>query len=199
MAVERSERWELLKRRPRCPQKPALSDQEVREIAQAVIIEAAEWDPAQVAGHCVMLAGMLHFRLLEAVGMSTEPWITIGDVFLEETTHYKVTENSLQRNLDQGQQPRGVTLNVHVWLTMPDFAVVDLTLLTSLLVHDDSRADLWPSNSSPVIVWRESTLEPYCRFRYQPLLVGAGFLRRTIGRAEIDEILHAHIPGWQSD
>lgn len=58
--------------------------------------------------------------------------ITIGNVVYEGKDVYQVSKSSLKRTINEGFQP-DKSLELHVWLTLPNMAVLDLTIVPTLV------------------------------------------------------------------
>jgi hypothetical protein len=122
------------------------------------------------ACHTVSHGFRENFKSL-SVGGAFELAITVGNVFFREENIYNVTREEVRRQIHGG--PRGGhDLPVHVWLTLEDMTVIDLTVLTTLR---RKGIDISTPKGS-VLVWRESDKSD---FRFEPLLVDNLFATRV--------------------
>ena len=100
--------------------------------------------------------------------------LTVGDVSLDGERLFGVTRSTLQECVAQGistaDNPR-----FHVWLTLADMSVVDLTIMSQLIslgkLPEPSAREQWLN------VWRA---ERKGRFDYHPVLIDDDFLSRLI-------------------
>jgi hypothetical protein len=98
--------------------------------------------------------------------------ISIGNVFYKDSNIYELTQNRLNSVMADGFQPN-TELPLHVWLTLPNLTVVDLTIVPTLL---DKGVELtFQEKEDKIILWKEN--EP-SNFRYEPLLVDNSFMHR---------------------
>lgn len=99
--------------------------------------------------------------------------ITIGNVFYKNRNIYQLTENKLDSLMSDGFQS-DKELPLHVWLTLPNLTVIDLTIIPTLL---DKGEVLTPREiESNIIIWKEND---HSNFRYEPLLVDNSFMHRV--------------------
>lgn len=104
-------------------------------------------------------------KFSEAVEIS----ITVGNVYFNGESIYPVTKDLLRSIIARGPK-LNENLNVHVWLTIENMAVLDLTILPSLKRMRKYNAVL--TNDSAPLIWKEGEKS---RFRYEPLLVHNDF------------------------
>jgi len=102
-------------------------------------------------------------------------------VFYKGRDIYQLTENKLDSVVMDGFQP-DQELPLHVWLTLPNLTVVDLTIVPTLL--DKGEVLTSQEIESNIIIWKEN--EP-SNFRYVPLLVDNSFMHRVDKIAKVVE------------
>lgn len=122
------------------------------------------------ACHSVSHAFRHNFRSLPEVGQAFELAITVGNVYYRGENIYQASRNSIQELIQRGPRS-GEELPVHVWLTLEDMTVLDLTVLASLRYH--GRYD---GENEGMLVWNESDPGD---FRFEPLLVDNLFATRV--------------------
>jgi len=93
--------------------------------------------------------------------------ITIGNVWFRGQNVYGATRQTILDVLAAGPQA-GKKLPVHVWLTLDDMTVFDLSILASLPRLGFDRVD----RSQSVLRWKEGAASD---FAYEPLLVHNDF------------------------
>jgi len=96
--------------------------------------------------------------------------ITIGAVRVRGQNVFDVTIESVKRTVENGYR-KGQTVDVHVWLTLPDLTVLDLTLLSTLRARGDAI-----DHQSAVLVWHPSNAGI---FDYEPLMLDNDFYDRV--------------------
>ncbi|EKF74514.1 hypothetical protein A11A3_07805 [Alcanivorax hongdengensis A-11-3] len=98
--------------------------------------------------------------------------ITVGNVFYKGNNLYNLTKDSLREIIKQGPAAVG-SLDVHVWLTLEEMTVIDLSIIPTL-VH---RGELPESAlADPILFWREGIESD---FEFQPILVDNEFMHRV--------------------
>jgi len=100
-------------------------------------------------------------------------FVTVGNVFYQGLDIYGLSKNELRAIISQGPTTRE-TLGVHVWLTLSDSTVMDLTLIPTLRARGILPAGTRELGS--VLMWNEANPGP---FRFRPLLVDNQFLYRV--------------------
>lgn len=100
-------------------------------------------------------------------------YITIGNVFFQGHNVYGLSKSKLRTIVNRGPDARE-KLDVHVWLTLSDMSVMDLTIVPTLKARGLITAD--SDEFDRVLMWDENTPGP---FRYEPLLVDNDFLYRV--------------------
>lgn len=133
--------------------------------------------PFDMIGRCVNASILVH-DLLRSRAIA-EPLITIGNVSVDGQSQFKITEESLRKELQRGFNPDvpDEMLNVHVWLTFPDMTRLDTTIKSSFAWHSKRRR-LQPEDSLLVLDGKTKN----SRFEFFPLLVGTGFLQQTLAQ-----------------
>lgn len=96
--------------------------------------------------------------------------ITIGSVRFQGHPVFEATRSSVAEVINCGHQPN-TTLPVHVWLTLDDLTVLDLTIVSTLIASGDL-----PANASRILFWRED--QP-SEFSFEPILVDNLFFERV--------------------
>ena len=99
--------------------------------------------------------------------------ITIGNVYFKNKNIYGVTRERIEQILTKGFEP-GRTIDVHVWLTLPDMTVLDLTILSTLFARGLTEVEA--ALDKRVLVWSPETQSDY---RFEPLLVDNDFFLKV--------------------
>ncbi|ELH5152256.1 hypothetical protein V9K20_003506 [Vibrio cholerae] len=110
-------------------------------------------------------------QLPEAEGIDFK--VTVGNVFYKGKNIYRLNRKSLKEIVEAGPQLDKV-LDVHVWLTLDDMTVYDLTILSTLEAKGLEPKGTFPYPS--VLVWRHDIKSD---FNYKPLLVDDYFFHRV--------------------
>jgi hypothetical protein len=114
------------------------------------------------------LNGIKDLRLFQVVNL----YVTIGNIYYKGLNVYNLNEQKLESIINQGFQP-DKELPIHVWLTLDDMTVFDLTIIPTLIskgIINSSEID------KPVLVWRENDISD---FLFEPLLVDNDFMNRV--------------------
>ena len=98
--------------------------------------------------------------------------ITIGNVYYRGQNVYKTTKSKIKQILAEGFQPTK-TLDVHVWLTLSDMTVVDLSILSTA---EAKGSEIKKYSDSHVLIWRDGQPSD---FHYEPLLVDDQFYEKV--------------------
>lgn len=112
--------------------------------------------------------------------------VTIGNVHYKGQNIYNVSKSALKRILNVGHNTNE-KLNVHVWLTLDNMTVFDLTILSSL-----AAMEIMPplqEEESPVLVWREDSPG---EFNYEPLLIHNAFFDLVDSGSEVGLLPSVH-------
>ncbi len=107
--------------------------------------------------------------------LSTAPFITIGEVVWSGDPCFGVTEENLKATLDAGNVPFA-DIRIHVWLTFPDFTILDFTFMPWQCRQNGEVMDL---NETGALKMYGNPDEMVGRYDYKPMLVGPEFLFRT--------------------
>ena len=99
--------------------------------------------------------------------------MTIGNVWFRNQNVYGVTRERIERTIVEGFDP-DKTIDLHVWLTLSDMTVVDLSILSTLPALGLSASI--PQDGSSVLIWRE---DQQSDFIYEPLLVDNQFFSKV--------------------
>ena len=108
--------------------------------------------PLNVANSChsVSHAFRHNFRNLPGVGEMFELAVTVGNVYYRGENIYQTSRESIRELIMQGPRD-GEELPVHVWLTVEDMTVLDLTILASL-----RHRGQFDGRSDGMLVWNAS-------------------------------------------
>lgn len=98
--------------------------------------------------------------------------ITIGNSYYQGKSRYNLSKQKLKTIINQGFQP-DKELPVHVWLTLDDMTVFDLTIIPTLIAKGELNLN---EVTNHVLVWRENTISD---FHFEPLLVDNDFIGRV--------------------
>lgn len=97
-------------------------------------------------------------------GIERKPlFITIGNVKFEDEYLYKADFESLEKRFQDGLKSK-VPMDFHVWITLPDLSIIDMTLHASML-NDEGNEDI---NACQLITDIDGSSSP---FEYEPLFV----------------------------
>lgn len=140
--------------------------------------------PSERAGACAGLHVTAATLFLED-GLPLQPVLTIGDVLVDGRSRYGVSRQSLRRLVRKGKRDTGI-INIHAWLTWPDFTIFDLTLLPATL-HEAGEEPCLDHPNGLAVVGRPDKLAPH--LSYIPMLVGEAFLWRIGAISPIGEQL----------
>lgn len=99
--------------------------------------------------------------------------ITIGNVWFKGANIYGVTRDKVDAVIRHGFDA-SKTIDVHVWLTLSDMTVIDLSILSTL--HSLGLTDSEPPAGNRVMLWRD---EVRSDFKYEPLLVDNDFYSKV--------------------
>jgi hypothetical protein len=128
--------------------------------------------PFKVANSChsVSHAFRHSFRNLPSVGEVFELAITVGNVSYRGENIYQASRDRIRDLIMQGPRD-GEDLPVHVWLTVEDMTVLDLTILASL-----RHRGQYEGHSEGMLVWKANDPGD---FLFEPLLVDNLFATRV--------------------
>jgi hypothetical protein len=98
--------------------------------------------------------------------------ITIGNVYYRDQNVYNTSKTKIRQILAEGFQPTK-TLDVHVWLTLSDMTVIDLSILFTAEVKG---CDIKQYSDSHVLIWKDGSPSD---FHYEPLLVDNQFYEKV--------------------
>lgn len=141
--------------------------------------------PFKVANSChsVSHAFRHNFCNLPGVGEMFELAVTVGNVYYRGENIYQVSRDSIRDLVKRGPRD-GEVLPVHVWLTLEDMTVLDLTILASL-----RHRGQYDGHSDGMLVWNAN--EPG-DFIFEPLLVDNLFATR------VDNVTLVHPDGHRT-
>ena len=141
----------------------------VRILSQAVLANYREED---VVNKCHAVSQSLWDTYKKNIPTGIEMSVTVGNVIYKGKNLYRLTRDGLREIIAQGPTATG-SLDVHVWLTLEEMTVIDLTIVPTL-VH---RGELPESAlEDPILFWREGIESD---FEYQPILVDNEFMHRV--------------------
>jgi len=119
--------------------------------------------------------------LSKLMGNAAPVAITIGNVMYKGKNLYLSTRESIQ-NLIQRGFDQSSTVDTHVWLTLPNMQVIDLTIIPTLKamgIYEPSSL-----TERQVLCWREDELGD---FDFDPILVDNDFFNKVeLGKVEYD-------------
>lgn len=99
--------------------------------------------------------------------------ITIGNIYYKGKNIYGVTHRKIEHILTKGFEPEK-TIDVHVWLTLVDMTVLDLTVLSTL--HALGLSEVAPTRGNSVLVWNQGS---HPEIEFEPLLVDNDFFSKV--------------------
>lgn len=144
--------------------------------------------------HPEMRAGMCAQLHTAALAMFMEgdfpvlPVLTIGNVLVDGEPRYRVSRQGLRRLLRKGPEATDV-IHVHMWLTWPDFSILDLTILPAL-INESGQEPTLDRPDGLALVGQPQALKP--RYSYVPFLVGEEFIWRIGAVEEVAEYHYKH-------
>ena len=121
------------------------------------------------ACHAASAGFMKSWELSRPVDLHGTLAITIGSVRFRGRPVFETTRDEVAKLVHAGRQS-GNDVPVHVWLTLDDLTVIDLTLISTLIMSGDLPAD-----APPVLFWREDCPS---EFSFEPVLVDNLFFER---------------------
>lgn len=98
--------------------------------------------------------------------------VTIGNIYYKGKNIYDTSVDKIRDILAAGVEP-GRELNLHVWLTLEDMTVLDLTVLTTMAAKGFDTSGY---SESEVLIWRDGQPSD---FVYEPLLVDNNFYEKV--------------------
>lgn len=127
--------------------------------------------PGDIAHAChAASAGFLYSwnasRLPELPGTLS---LTVGSVRFKGKPVFETTRAAIAGLIAAGRAP-AIDLPVHVWLTLDDLTVIDLSIVPTLITYGHL-----PANTPPVLFWCEDAADD---FAFEPLLVDNLFFQR---------------------
>lgn len=99
--------------------------------------------------------------------------ITIGNVRYKGKKLYKTTPESIKETIRKGFQPEE-QLDLHVWLTLVDMSVLDLTIIPTLI--SKNKATPKDFKGKELVLWRKSNDH---HLEYIPMLHDDNFLHKV--------------------
>lgn len=128
--------------------------------------------PGDLAHAChAASAGFLHsWNASRRPGLAGTLSVTVGSVRYKGTPVFETTRAAIAGLIAAGRAP-AIDLPVHVWLTLDDLTVIDLSIVPTLVKYGHLPAD-----TPPVLFWREDAAGD---FAFEPLLVDNQFFERV--------------------
>ena len=175
-ALDRTQKWTLDTRNCVMLDQYLVGDLDEKASREALVRFSRDFmfDVEQRAGQCAAV----HLMALAAfydMRMPAPPVLTIGDVLVDGVARYKVTRQGLRRHIREGRGAGGI-IRAHMWLTFPEFMILDLTLLPAMVGEAGEPLDINRPDGLAVI-GQPQELKP--RLVYKPMLVGEGFVKAT--------------------
>ncbi len=103
-------------------------------------------------------------ELNKELGITRNPlFITIGNVKFKDEYLYKADFEALEKRFQDGIKSK-VPMDFHVWITLPDLSIIDMTLHASML-NDEGNEDI---NVCQLITDVDGS---HSLFEYEPLFV----------------------------
>ncbi|WP_121627792.1 hypothetical protein [Poseidonibacter antarcticus] len=115
-----------------------------------------------------------NFReLLSYYDMEEYAYITVGNVYYKKENIYNLSKQKLKRIINEGKS-LNKELDVHVWITLYDMSILDLTIMSTLKNKGllNSSIDI----NNPSLIWKESLESD---FYYEPLYIDNDFLEKV--------------------
>lgn len=127
--------------------------------------------PGDIAHAChAASAGFLRsWEASRPAGLPGTVALTVGSVRFKGESMFDTTRSAIAELIQAGRAPE-TDLPVHVWLTLDDLTVIDLTIVPTLIKYGQL-----PTSTPPVLFWREDAAGD---FDFEPLLVDNLFFER---------------------
>jgi hypothetical protein len=109
--------------------------------------------------------------------------LTVGNVYYKDENIYGVSKSLIQQVLNEGFQPNK-KLGVHVWLTLDNMTVIDLTILSSLALM--GKYPTFNGKATPVLIWLEDNPGD---FHFEPILVDNNFFTKV----DTGKVVYSHV------
>lgn len=200
-AMEKSKSWDL-----KVPDIPMNADTllDLKELHEMFHFQASQeqWSfPYDMAGNCIDR----HFQVWGwfKLALKLETFLTIGDVLINGKPRYNATYEELRFELDNPADSTRI-FNAHVWLTFPNYGILDVVLPAALCGEKISSETPQISGPEEMILFagpeiRRKRKSPVTiptgakdgaflyrdvygkqkQLTYQPMLVGQDFLIRS--------------------
>lgn len=144
----------------------------LRVLAEDYVLACAERGPVEHSCHAIS-HGFATTLQEHPLGDDSPLAITIGNVSYKGDSLYQVTHERIDTILKHGFDPTK-TVDVHVWLTLDDMTVVDLSILSTLAAMGLTSG--LPRGAGRVVFWRDDSVS---EFEYEPLLVDNDFFSKV--------------------
>ncbi len=102
--------------------------------------------------------------------------VTVGNVKYKGKSVYPTTKEYIKNLIAEGFNPEQ-SLDLHVWLTLPNMAVLDLTIIPTLISKRLAKAKNFKNKD--VVLWREGTMSKFRNLHYIPLLKDDEFMYKV--------------------
>ncbi len=114
-----------------------------------------------------------HWLKQQKLGQYADYKLTVGNVYYKGSNVYKTSKTKIKQMIRSGPQ-LSETLDLHVWLTLDDMTIYDLSIIPTLRAKGYIKHK---QGSSPeVLVFRPGEKSDY---EYRPLLVDDSFFHRV--------------------
>lgn len=147
-----------------------LNDKNMRKIPKALTqIIKPEMGFRQLANECVSIHLMARDVIEKCISLPV--FLTLGWVettSTEESNLYEFTEQDIQHKLIHGHHTP--TMEIHAWLTLPSYEIIDLTLSTTFAVNHNQL-----ENAGKFIAKKADDVTGLI---YRPMLVGDKYLEK---------------------
>lgn len=175
-ALDRTQKWKLDTRNCVMLDQYLSADLDEKASKEALVRFSRDFmfDVEQRAGQCAAVH-LMALAVFYDMRMPAPPVMTVGDVLVDGVPRYKVTRQGLRRHIREGRGAGGI-INAHMWLTFPDFTILDLTVLPAIAGEAAEALDLGRPDGLAVI-GQPPELKP--GLVYKPMLVGEGFIKAT--------------------
>lgn len=147
-----------------------LNDKNMRKIVKALTqVIKLELGFRQLANECVFIHFMARDDIEKCISLPV--FLTLGWVETtssEESNLYEFTEHDIQHKLIHGHH--SPTMDIHAWLTLPSYEIIDLTLSTTFAINNNQ-----PENAGIFIAKKADDVTGLI---YRPMLVGDEYLKQ---------------------
>ncbi len=142
-----------------------------RKLASHYVESCAQRGAVAHACHAISDAFMMTLSNITQIPLPLA--ITIGDVWVKGKKKYGVNRSGIDQLIRTGFD-QSKFVDAHVWLTLSDMTVIDLTILSTL--HAEGALDGVNGLGDGILVWREDEPSDYV---FEPLLVDNAFFSKV--------------------